>query len=106
MSEIRAQGISESVKQRYEEIKEYLGATTDASAMATMVNILHLQLCSSRRVDLFKKAAKLVSAQENFRREMHPSEIQQVLIKDGLVCVWARHQGEPYKLPEKTWNEN
>lgn len=103
--EIRAGNLSETVLKKFEELRGYLGTNTNTSTVEAMVNILHLQCCSSRRLDMFKKAATLVSARENLSRELQPSEIQEVSIRDGIVCVWARHQGQPYKLTEKIWEE-
>ena len=103
--EIRAGGVSDETLKRFGELKEYLGANTHTSTMEALVNILHLQIIGSSRLSVFKKAAKLVSANENLNRELQPGEIQKVSIQKGLICVWARHQGEPYRLSEQTWNE-
>ena len=105
MAEIRAGGLSQTVHERWEELKDHLGATTSAAAMETMVNMLHSQYVSSRRVDIFRKAARLVSANEGLMRALHQSEVSRVSIQKGVVLVWARHQGEPYKISEDVWDE-
>ena len=103
--EIRAGGLSEETLKRFSELKDYLGANTQAGTMEVLVNILHLHLLGSSRVALFRKAAKLVSANERLSRELQPSEVQRVSIQKGLVLVWAWHQGEPYKISEEVWEQ-
>ena len=103
--EIRAGHLSRKTLKRFSELKDYFGVNTQTGTMDLMVNILHLHLLGSSRVALFRKAAKLVSANERLSRELQPSEVQRVSIQKGLVLVWARHQGEPYKISEEVWEQ-
>ena len=103
--EIRAGGVSDETLKRFGELKEYLGANTHTSTMEALVNILHLQIIGSSRLSVFKKAAKLVSANENLNRELQPGEIQKVSIQRNVVHVWVRCQGPPFVISEKVWNE-
>lgn len=107
--EIRATGLSETVCDRWKEISELLGGTTNSANMTTVVNLLYLLYCSSRWSDIQRKAAMLVTAQWADRGKevvpMHPSEVKRVSMDASKTLVYTHSQGEPYLIMKEVWEK-
>ena len=107
--EIRATGLSDSICDRWQEISDLIGGTTNTATMTAVVNLVYLMFCSSRWTDMQRKAATLVTAQWAKRDQkvvpMHPSEVKGIYIDGGKTLVYARGQGEPYLINKEVWEK-
>lgn len=107
--EIKATGITPETWERWEEVKGLVGGNTNAKAMSTLVNLVYLMFCSSRWVDMQRKAATLVTAQWADRKNqvvpMQPSEVKRISIDGNGVLVFTRGQGEPYRISREGWEQ-
>ena len=105
--EIKATGITPATWDRWNEVKKLLGGGTNAAAMATIVNLVHLLYFSSRWEDVQRKAATLITAQWANRNQeivpMHPSEVKRVSMDANKTLVYTLGQGEPYVLSNEAW---
>ena len=107
--EIRATGLSDAVCDRWQEISELIGGTTNSATMTSVVNLVYLLFCSSRWTDMQRKAATLVTAQWADRKSqvvpMQPSEVKRISIDSNGVLVFTRGQGEPYRISREGWEQ-
>ena len=107
--EIRATGLSPVTCDRWEQISEMMGGTTNSANMTAAINLLYLLFCSSRWSDIQRKAATLITAQWADRSKtivpMAPSEVLRVSIDSNGVLVYTRGQGEPYRIKRETWEQ-
>lgn len=107
--EIRATGLSETVCDRWQQIADLVGGTTNSATMATVVNLVYLLFCSSRWSDMQRKAATLITSQWADRSgkviPMQPTEVKRISIDAGKVLVYTRGQGEPYLISSDVWEK-
>ena len=109
MPEIRAQGVSQAVCDRFQRISDCIGGNTNATNMTAIVTLVERLLFSSRWVDIQRKAATLITAQWADRGKevvpMHPSEVKRVSMDGNGVSVFTRGQGEPYRITSEVWEK-
>ena len=109
MPEIRAQGVSQAVCDRFQKISDCIGGNTNATNMTAIVTLVERLLFSSRWTDIQRKAATLITAQWADRVKtvvaMHPSEVKRVSMDGNGVSIYTKGQGEPYWLSSETWEQ-
>lgn len=105
MADIRANGVSDVVAERWKDVQTMLGTTTNTQAVTAMIDILWLQFCSSNWTDIQNKAARLITAHKNFTTPMMGAEIKKVELDGSGAIVWRRGEGQPYRIPLKAWEK-
>ncbi len=105
--EIRATGLSDAVCDRWQQISDLVGGSTNSATMTAVVNLIYLLYFSSRWEDVQRKAATLITAQWANRNQeivpMHPSEVKRVSMDANKTLVYTLGQGEPYVLSKEAW---
>ena len=107
--EIRATGLSDAVCDRWQQISDLVGGSTNSATMTAVVNLIYLLYFSSRWEDVQRKAAMLITAQWANRSQeivpMHPSEVKRVSMDANKTLVYTLGQGEPYVLSNEAWEK-